>query len=52
MVADFASADYGWLHSPDGSQKAWVLFKVGKAQEGYFTNKDILQKAMNAMDIL
>jgi len=29
-----------------------VLFKAGKAQDGYFTNEDILQQAMNAMDIL
>ena len=52
MVADFISADYGWLHSPDGSQQAWVLFKAGKAREGYFTNNDILQQATHAMDIL
>jgi hypothetical protein len=42
MVADFVSADYGWLRSPDGTEDAWVLFKAGKAREGYFTNKDIL----------
>ena len=22
MVADFVSADYGWLHSPDGKEEA------------------------------
>jgi len=33
MVADFASADYGWMDSPGGSQQAQVLFKAGKAQE-------------------
>ena len=52
MVADFVSADYGWLCSPDGSQQAQVLFKAGKAQEGYFTNDDILGQATHAMDIL
>ena len=31
MVADFVSADYGWLRSPDGKQEARVLFKAGKA---------------------
>ena len=52
MVADFVSADYGWLRAPDGSQQARVLFKVGKAWEGYFTNEDILRQAMKVMDIL
>src|SRR5882724_816854 len=52
MVVDFVLANYGWLHSPDGSQQAWVLFKAGKAQEGYFTNDDILRQATHVMDIL
>jgi hypothetical protein len=52
MVADFVSADYGWLQLPDGKQEAHVLFKAGKAREGYFTNEDILKQAENAMDIL
>jgi hypothetical protein len=55
MVADFVSADYGWLKSPDGihgKQCARVLFKAGKARQGYFTNKDILDHASTAMDIL
>ena len=29
-----------------------MLFKVGKARDGYFTNEDILQQAGTAMDIL
>jgi hypothetical protein len=52
MVADFVSPDYGWLQSPDGVQKAWVIFKAGKNCEGYFTNEDILKQASSAMDIL
>jgi hypothetical protein len=52
MVADFVSADYGWLRSPDGEQSARVLFKAGKARDGYFTNEDILQHAETAMAIL
>ena len=52
MVADFVSADYGWLRSPDGTREARVLFKAGKARQGYFTNEDILSQAKNAMDIL
>jgi hypothetical protein len=52
MVADFISPDYGWLQSPDGAQKARVIFKAGKNRKGYFTNEDILKQASNAMDIL
>jgi len=52
MVADFVSTDYGWLCTPNGSQQVRVLFKVGKPQEGYFMNEDILRQGMNAMDIL
>ena len=52
MVADFVSADYGWLRSPDGKEQARVLFKAGKARDGYFTNDDIIKQAEKAMDIL
>ncbi|KDQ11231.1 hypothetical protein BOTBODRAFT_162994 [Botryobasidium botryosum FD-172 SS1] len=52
MVADFVSPDYGWLRSPDGNDKARVLFKPGKAREGYFTSDEILKQAEAAMDIL
>jgi hypothetical protein len=52
MVADFVSADYGWLRSPDRSKEVWVFFKAGKNHEGYFTNEDILEQATTAMDIL
>ncbi|KAG2153086.1 uncharacterized protein EDB93DRAFT_1239874 [Suillus bovinus] len=52
MVADIVSPDYGWLRSPDGTESVQVLFKVGKAREGYFTCEDILKQASNAMDIL
>ena len=52
MVADFISANYGWLRSPDGKEEARVLFKAGKARQGYFSNEDILMQATTAMDIL
>jgi hypothetical protein len=52
MVADFVSADYGWLRSPDKAESARVLFKAGANQEGYFTNQDILEHARQAMGIL
>jgi hypothetical protein len=52
MVADFVSADYRWLRSPDGLEVAQVLFRAGKARDGYFTNDDIVSQARKAMDIL
>jgi hypothetical protein len=52
MVADFVSADYRWLCSPDGSQSAQVLFKAGKNCDGYFTNEDIIAQTQTAMDIV
>src|ERR1700730_5978655 len=52
MVADFMSADYGWLQSPDGQESARILFKAGKQCDGYFTHDDILKQATVAMDIL
>jgi hypothetical protein len=52
MVADFVSADHGWLCSPDGKEPARVLFKVGKARAGYYTNKDIMEQVATAMDIV
>jgi len=52
MVADFVSADYGWLRSPDGKESARILFRAGKARDGYFTNENIVAHAEKAMDIL
>lgn len=52
MVADFVSADYGWLCSPDKAEEARILFQAGKNRDGYFTNDDIIQQTEKAMDIL
>ena len=52
MVADFVSADYGWLHSSDGKESVRVIFKAGKAWDGYFTNEDITNQLDTAMDIV
>ena len=52
MVADFVSADYGWLRSPNGEEDARVLLKPGRSRGGYFTNKDFLKQTERAMDIL
>jgi hypothetical protein len=34
MVANFVSADYGWLQSPDEKESAPIIFKAGKTQDG------------------
>jgi hypothetical protein len=52
MVADFVSADYGWLCSPDGKEPAWVLFKAGTNRDSYFINEDIVRQTEAAMDIV
>jgi hypothetical protein len=52
MIADYASPDHGFLQSPDKTENARVIFKAGKACEGYFTSEDILKQASHAMDIL
>ena len=52
MVADFVSADYGWLRSPDGKESARVVIRPGAQRDGYFTNRDVLAQATVAMDIV
>lgn len=52
MVANFVSADYGFLQSPDGTETAQVLFKAGKARDGYFSSNEILKHVICAMKIL
>jgi hypothetical protein len=52
MVADYVSADFGWLQSPDGSRNARRVMKPGKNRDGYFTSDDIGEQAQAAMDIL
>ncbi|RDB19555.1 hypothetical protein Hypma_013355 [Hypsizygus marmoreus] len=52
MIADFVSADYGWLRSLDGKESARIVFKAGKARDGYFDNENIRAQAAIAMDIL
>ncbi|KAJ3968854.1 hypothetical protein EV361DRAFT_870518 [Lentinula raphanica] len=52
MVADFVSADYGWLRSKDGLESARVIWKPGKNRDGYFTHEDILAQLEKAVEIL
>jgi len=52
MVADFVSADYGWLRSPDGTKSARILFHPGKGCDGYFSNNETIRHVEKAMAIL
>ena len=52
MVADFVSAKFGWLRSPDGTRSARVVMKPGKNKDGYFTSDEICKQAEDAMMIL
>ena len=52
MVADFVSSDIGWLSSSDGSQRARVVLRPGKARDGYFSCKEVMAQLSSAMDIL
>ncbi|EJD42266.1 hypothetical protein AURDEDRAFT_138271 [Auricularia subglabra TFB-10046 SS5] len=52
MVADFVSAPFGWLRSPDGLASAHRIFHPGVNRDGYFNNEDILQQAQDAADIV
>lgn len=52
MVADFVSADFGWLSSPNGTQSARVIFRPGKNRDGYFDCDDIVEQAQNAIAII
>ena len=52
MVADFYSAEYGWLQSRDGKKRVRVLFRAGKACDGYFDNDNVRTHLAMAMEIL
>ncbi|KAF8155272.1 hypothetical protein BJ912DRAFT_453668 [Pholiota molesta] len=51
MAAEFVSAEYGFLCSPDGKESARVLFKAGKMREGYFDNNNIRKQTAVAMEL-
>lgn len=51
MVADFVSAEFGWLRSKDGTRDARYVMKPGKNRDGYFTSDEIVEQANQAMDI-
>ncbi len=49
MVADYVSADFGWLRSPDGKQSARHVMRPGKNKDGYMTSEDVEDQAQLAM---
>jgi hypothetical protein len=51
MVADFFSPDFGWLIAIDG-HSARQCMKPGKNKDGCMTNDDILDQAMDTIDIM
>ena len=51
-IANFISADFGWLTSPDGKQSAHCLFEPGKNCDGYFLNEDVIEQVDKAINIL
>ncbi len=45
MIADYVSADFGFLTSPDGKRSARRVMKPGKNRDGYFTTDGIVVQA-------
>ena len=52
MVADFVSADYGFLSSAEGGELACIEIKPGKNRDGYFSNDDLLVQVQDAIDLV
>jgi hypothetical protein len=54
MVADFVSAEYGFLSScnPADPDLTQLLFRAGKSWDGYMTSDDVVDHVNHAMDIL
>ncbi|KIK72826.1 hypothetical protein PAXRUDRAFT_179854, partial [Paxillus rubicundulus Ve08.2h10] len=52
MVSDFISPEYGWCRSPDAKESARVIFRAGKAWDGYYTCDDVLAQTSATMDLL
>ena len=52
MVADFVSADYGFLSSAEGGESACIEIKPGKNRDGYFSNDDLLVQVQDAINLV
>ncbi|KAJ7445275.1 hypothetical protein FB451DRAFT_1412795 [Mycena latifolia] len=49
MVADYFSADFGWLRDPTNPKRnARRCMRPGKGRDGYFTNVEVLEQAAAA----
>ncbi|KAF7309124.1 hypothetical protein MKEN_01114500 [Mycena kentingensis (nom. inval.)] len=52
MVADFFSADFGWLKHPWTGRSARVCMKPGANRGGYFTNVEVRAQAKIAVELV
>ncbi|KAF7319999.1 hypothetical protein MKEN_00783800 [Mycena kentingensis (nom. inval.)] len=52
MVADFFSADFGWLRDLVTGTSARACIRPGKNRDGYFTAEEVCAQANAAMDIV
>jgi len=52
MISDWVSAEFGFLASPDGKQRARVEFHGGKNHEGWYTCEDMKNQSRAAIAIL
>jgi transposase len=52
MVADYFSADFGWLRTPDGKPGARRSMRPGKKRDGYFSAEDIEEQAITACKLV
>ncbi|KAF9508871.1 hypothetical protein BS47DRAFT_1373595 [Hydnum rufescens UP504] len=52
MIANFISADYGWLSSADGNESVHVKLKPGKNHHGYFSNDELLMQVEKAAHLV
>jgi hypothetical protein len=52
MIADYVSADFRWLCSPDRKQSAHQVMKPRKNKDGYFLRDNICKQAQDAITIV
>ncbi|KAF7292205.1 hypothetical protein MIND_01247800 [Mycena indigotica] len=52
MVADFFSADFGWLRNPWTGESARRCIHIGVNKDGYFTNIEVREQAKSAVKLV
>ncbi|KAJ7303436.1 hypothetical protein DFH08DRAFT_642728, partial [Mycena albidolilacea] len=52
MVANYFSADFGWLRTRDGQPGARRSMRPGKKRDGYFSAEDIEEQAIAACTLV